>query len=75
MYPTLEQVNEADHYDICKWWRLLPPPGVRSDGRLTEEIQSKEIEIMNRIAERFKEFGGFTPEISKDIGWGDIYES
>ena len=57
-YPTLQQVNEADRYDICKWYRHLKSP--------ENEIQ---IEIMNRICERFKEVGGFTPEISKHIGW------
>ena len=58
MYPTLEQVNEADHYQICKWYRFL-----RSSENMEEAI------IMKRIVERCNEFGGFTPEISKSLGW------
>lgn len=58
MYPTIEQVNEADRYQICKWYRFL---------RSAEN--NAEITIINRIVERSKEFGGFTPEISKSLGW------
>lgn len=57
--PTIEEVEKADREQICRWWRFLPPP--QTDG---------EVKIMNRIVERFKDLGGFTPEISKRIGWG-----
>lgn len=58
MYPTIEQVNAADRYQICKWHRHL-----RSAGN------EAELEISNRIYERFNELGGFTPGLSKAIGW------
>ena len=57
--PMIEQVEKADREQICRWWRFLSSPE-------TDE----EVEVMNRIAERFDEVGGFTPEISKRIGWG-----
>jgi len=57
--PTMEGVEKADREQLCRWWRFLSSPE-------TDE----EVKVMNRIAERFKEVGGFTPEISKRIGWG-----
>jgi DNA-binding ferritin-like protein len=35
----------------------------------SEEVLNREAPIMDRIAERLKELGGFTPEISKSLGW------
>ena len=69
-YPTLDQINEANHEDICRWWRFLPSPGssVIGTGKFGESLED-EVLLMNRIAERLKEFGGFTPEISKWIGF------
>jgi len=55
----MEEVEKADREQICKWWRILPSPK-------TDE----EVKVMNRISERLDEEGGFTPEISKRIGWG-----
>ncbi|MFA5248406.1 MAG: hypothetical protein WC415_04160 [Patescibacteria group bacterium] len=57
-YPTLMAVISANHYQICKWYRFLRSP----------ETQ-EEVDINNEICERLKNFGGFTPEISKSIGW------
>ena len=70
-YPTLEQVEKADHEQICKWYRFLPSPASDMVGKPNfDGILEIEVKIMNRISERLKEFGGFTPEISKKIGWG-----
>lgn len=57
-YPQIEQVKEASRYEICKWYRHLRSP----------ENQQEEV-VMNLICERYKELGGFTPELSKQIGW------
>ena len=54
--PTMEEVNKATRFQICGWYRFLPSGQVST-------------EIMDRICERFKELGGFTPEISKRLGW------
>ena len=59
-YPTLKEVEAADRFTICGWYRFLPSPDVKTDGQ---------IKAMDRIVERFKELGGFTPEISKRLGW------
>jgi hypothetical protein len=56
---------------ICKWWRFLKSPGMSAVGKPdAEEVREREAKIMERIQERLKEFGGFTPAISKAIGWG-----
>ena len=71
-YPSLEEVNSASHIDICKWWRFLPSPGINYiDSPNFEKILSNEVDIMNRIAERLKYFGGFTSKISKTISWSE----
>jgi len=70
-YPTLKEVNAADHEQICRWWRFLPSPGTGAIGEHSfKAALAREAKIMDRIGERlYKEFGGFTPEISKKIGW------
>tara|TARA_R110000868_G_scaffold276064_4_gene535705 strand:+ start:325 stop:540 length:216 start_codon:yes stop_codon:yes gene_type:complete len=69
-YPTLEEVNVASRSQICQWSRFLPSPGMHAIGRSDfEQILEKQVKIMNRIVERQTELGGFTPEISKAIGW------
>lgn len=57
-YPTIEEIDAADHEQICRWWRFLP--GVRT---------GTDVRSMNRIAVRLGDLGGFTPELSKKIGW------
>ena len=57
-YPTITEVESASRYQICKWHRFLSSP-----------INEDEVKIKNRIFKRLEDFGGFTPEISKAIGW------
>ena len=59
MYPILEEVEKADRAQIYKWWYFLRSPQT--------EVET---DVMNRIAERYEELGGFTPEISKQVGLG-----
>ncbi len=69
-YPTLDEVEKAGHEQICRWWRFLKSPGQSAIGKGNfTEIGEQELKVMNRIAERLKKFGGFTPAISKRIGW------
>jgi len=58
MMPTAEEIEAADHEQICRWYRFLPTP-----------MNRENLEKLNRIIKRLSEFGGFTPEISKRIGW------
>lgn len=74
-YPTLEEVNAASHERICSWVRFLPSPGSSAIGKGDYEAFRKRMEaekvIMDRICQRLAHLGGFTPQISKAIGWGD----
>jgi len=58
IYPTIEEVNKASRLEICRWWRFLPSP-----------VNKAQAEVNVRLAERFKEVGGFTTQISKQLGW------
>jgi len=69
-YPSMEQVEAASHEQLCRWWRFLPSPGYEQLGEPDfEQVLEEEAAVMNRIDARLKELGGFTPEISKLIGW------
>jgi hypothetical protein len=57
-FPTMLEVEAADRYQLCKWHRFLP------SGENEEQYK-----IKDRLFERWQEMGGFTPEISKSIGW------
>jgi hypothetical protein len=79
-YPTLSEVDAADHEQLGRWYRFLPSPGdtfLRNNGPDLDSVEQdcyqlhldSEIAIMNRICERFKALGMFTPELSKKVGW------
>lgn len=71
-YPTIEQVKQAELYTICYWYRFLPYPAKSADGKNREEfnrILAEEVDVMNLVCRRYKELGGITPEISKQLGW------
>jgi hypothetical protein len=50
------------HEDMCRLWRFAP---------FGCEIFQSDKPFFKVFQKRFKEFGGFTPEISKKIGWKD----
>ena len=69
-FPTLNDVNAADRLQICRWYRFLPSPGTSAIG--TDEFETvlkAQGTIMDRIGERLNALGGFTPEISKTLGF------
>ena len=69
-YPTLTEVETASHEQLCRWWRFLPSPGMSAVGADNfRTALDREVPVMNRIVERVRELGGFTPAISKRIGW------
>ncbi len=57
-FPSWQEIEAADRYTLCKWHRFLP-------SAMLEEDRDKQ----NRIYDRWVEAGGFTPEISKALGW------
>lgn len=62
MYPTTEEVLKADRLTICKWYRFLPSP-----------TNDQELQILNLVVNRCNELGGFTPQISKQLGIKNHY--
>ena len=73
MYPTIEQVEDANREQLARWYRFLPSPGMDAidAGKSSDEvnpIMKTEAGIMNRIDARLRQTGGMTPEVSKRIG-------
>jgi len=56
----IEKINNMTHRDMCIAYRFAKCGDPIFDNRLPLYIIFKK---------RFDAFGGFTPEISKDIGW------
>ncbi len=62
-FPTMEQVEKANHEQLARWYRFLP------SGDTKEQHTKEQQKIMDRIAERFKRLGGMTPALEKKIGF------
>lgn len=63
LYPTIQEVEQADKKQLSFWYRHLPPPGVQAEHydheALRKKIALEEQMVMQRITERFKDLGGF----------------
>ena len=59
-YPINEEIKTADREQICRWYRFLP-----------DATNQNEADLIHKIVVKFELFGGFTPEISKKIGWDE----
>jgi hypothetical protein len=57
-FPTAAEVEKAGREQLAKWYRFLPSGDTKDQQH-----------VLDRIAERFKELGGMTPELSKKIGF------
>ena len=57
---TIGEVDQMTHEQLCRIWRFAPAGTLKIGDPVTERFQER----------LFKEFGGFTPAISKRIGWG-----
>jgi hypothetical protein len=75
LYPTIQEVQEADHFLLGTWLRKLPSPGMNAvnAGMVNNEdygaIRAAESAILNLISNRFNELGGWNPQLSKAIGF------
>jgi hypothetical protein len=58
---NLEEISRMSHYDMCALWRFAPAGHPYFDCTLPYVDAFKK-----RL---FDELGGFTPEISKSLGW------
>ncbi len=56
----IENINAMSHEEMCRLWRFAPPGHHYFDRTLP---------LYEVFKKRFDDFGGFTPEISKKIGW------
>jgi len=58
-YPeTLDKINNAQKVELARWSRFLILPSNKD-----------EEDKINLILKRFMSLGGFTPQLSKKIGW------
>jgi hypothetical protein len=57
-FPTMEQVEKADHEQLARWYRFLPSGDSKEQQR-----------VLDQIAGRFKKLGGMTPALEKRIGF------
>lgn len=70
LYPQDSAVEAADKMQLGRWLRHLPSPGYHAlDRDDFQDVLDAEIKILERIQERFLAMGGWTPELSKAIGW------
>ncbi len=70
-YPTKEQIEAAGRLQICEWYRSLPSPGstaIDSGREAFDKAIAVEAPLMDLIAIRYRDLGGMTPAISKQLG-------
>ncbi len=53
------EIDSLSHYDLCRIWRFSKDGDPRLSGEVGQYFKDR----------LFKHFGGFTPEISKSLGW------
>ena len=58
----IEIINSMSRVAIAHLWRFAPPGHPYFDNTKP---------FYPILKKRFEELGGFSPEISKEIGWGD----
>lgn len=58
---VIEAIDHMDHYEMCDLWRNAP------SGHSFFDKTQPFFEVFEKRL--FKHFGGFTPQISKSIGW------
>jgi hypothetical protein len=58
--PELKkQIDNMEQYEMCSIWRFAKPGNMWTTGEVGEYFKKVLFEVK----------GGFTPEISKDLGW------
>lgn len=71
-YPTLAEVDGASRYQLARWSRHLPSPGMTAldaDEGTFQKTLDAEVAVMNHILAKFGEAGGWDPALSKMVGW------
>lgn len=69
-YPTMDEVEKGNRYQLGVWFRFLPSPGSAwAGGDNFKEMFKRETTIMQRLIGRFQDLGGMDMILSKQIGW------
>lgn len=63
---ALKEIENMDHFTMCKLWRF---PKTETTIYFRNDLPTGEA-FKTRL---FQHFGGFTPEISKRLGFNDNY--
>ncbi len=58
-----KQIDEMSHYEMCRVWRFAETENPLLQGNVGEYFTER----------LFHYYGGFTPEISKSLGWDNNY--
>ena len=71
-YPNIEQVEKADHLQLCEWFFFLPIPywqklGRGKTKRFVEGPVTHARHVFDTICKRYYEMGGITPEIKEKL--------
>ena len=67
-YPTIEDIDKADHEGLGYWVRYLKSPGVSAyESDNFADVLAMESAAMDLIMERFDSLGGWTPKVSKAV--------
>lgn len=59
-----EQIDKMSHYEMCYKWRFSASGDSMFEGETGEYFEKR----------LFEHHGGFTPAISKSLGWGNAEE-
>jgi len=54
-----EEIDNLSHYEMCQIWRFSKSGNPYLSGEVGQYFKDR----------LFEHFGGFTPEISKSLGW------
>lgn len=67
-YPNKFQIECASQLQLARWLRRLPSPGTEAIGRSDfQQVLNDQAELLGLIQKRFR---GWTPAMSKTVGWG-----
>ena len=58
---TIDEINQMDRFSMARLWRFAPSGHPFFD---------RSLPYYEVFEKRFKELGGFSPSISKSLGWG-----
>lgn len=60
---TVNRINKMSHMEMASLWRFAP---------LGHPFFDKSLPYYTEFKKRFDELCGFTPEISKEVGWNKL---